>query len=187
MCPTQETTDNTSPDPWEQRPDEPPKWYTRFRIFLRLGPSRNLTAAYRIWANSQGRPSQTARKKSREWHWEERAIAYDKAKREEKAAFEAAREAESRERNLHLNSKIFDAINAAFDIADLKNLTKEEARALLPTLRGYLSTASELQRRHKQSSLASDHLSAGSGWPELDPESERILDLFADEDQKNNQ
>jgi len=187
MCPTQEKTDNNAPDPWEQRPDEPPKWYTRFRIFLRLGPSRNLTAAYRIWANSQGRPSQTARKKSREWHWEERAIAYDQAKREEKAAFEAAREAESRERNLHLNSKIFDAINAAFDIADLENLTKEEARALLPTLRGYLSTASELQRRHKQSSLASDHLSAGSGWPELDPETERILDLFADEEQENNQ
>ncbi|MCY4412902.1 MAG: hypothetical protein OXC27_20785 [Caldilineaceae bacterium] len=181
MCPTQETTDKTSPGPWEQQPDEPPKWYTRFRIYLRLGPSRNLTAACRIWANSQGRPSQTTRKKSKEWRWEERATAYDKAKREEKAAFEAAREAESRERNLHLNSKIFDAINAAFDIADLENLTREEARALLPTLRGYLSTATELQRRHKQSSL--DHLPASSDWPVLDEESKKILHLYnADEE-----
>ncbi len=187
MCPTQETTDKTSPGPWEQQPDEPPKWYTRFRLYLRLGPSRNLTAAYRIWANGQSRPSQTTRKKSKEWRWEERAVAYDKAKREEKAAFEAAREAESRERNLHLNSKIFDAINAAFDIADLENLTREEARALLPTLRGYLSTASELQRRHKLSSLASDHLSSASGWPEMEPETEKILDLYADEEQETNQ
>ena len=176
-------TDETSPKLWEQQPGEPPKWFERFHIYLKLGPSCTLTAAYHIWTGNDSKLSSTTSTRAREWQWEERAMAYEQANREEKAAFEAAREAEARERNLRLNNKIFEAIAAVFDTADLTNLTKEEARAMLPSLRGYPRTASELQRRELQSSRASDQLPTSSGWPVLDPEAEKILDRFyADEE-----
>ena len=176
-------TDDNSPKLWQPQPDEPPVWYNRFHIYLKLGPSRTLPTAYRIWTGSHGRPSRTARNKAKEWRWEERAIAYDQSNREEKAAFEAARVAEARERNRRLNTKIFETISAVFDTADLTNLTKEEARALLPSLRGYLRTASELQRRDLQSTQDTDQLPASSDWPVLDEESKKILHLYnADEE-----
>ena len=62
-------TDDNSPKPWEQQPDEPPVWYNRFHIYLKLGPSRTLPTAYRIWTGSHGRPSKTARNKAKEWRW----------------------------------------------------------------------------------------------------------------------
>ena len=176
-------TDDNSPKPWQQQPDEPPVWYNRFHIYLKLSPSRTLPTAYRIWTGSHGRPSKTARNKAKKWRWEERAIAYDQANREEKAAFEAARVAEARERNLRLNTKIFEAISAVFDTADLTNLTKEEARALLPSLRGYLRTASELQRRELQSTQDHDQLPSSSGWPVIDPTAEKILDDHYDDEE----
>ena len=181
---TKEMTNDTSPKAWEQQPDEPPNWYNRFEIYLGLGPSRTPTAAYRIWTGgSNSKLSSTASKRAKEWRWEERAIAYDRANREEKAAFEAARVAEARQRNRRLNTKIFETISVIFDTADLTNLTKEEARALLPSLRGYLRTASELQRRDLQSTQDDDQLPTSSGWPVLDPEAEKILDRFyADEE-----
>ena len=181
---TSEMTDKTAPKPWEQQPGEPPKWYSRFGIYLGLGPTRTPTAAYRVWTSGDSKLSRTASKRAKEWRWEERAIAWDKAGREEKAAFESAREAEARERNLHLNTKIFEAVSSVFDAADLFNLSKEEARAYLPSLRGFLRTASELQRRERQSLRASDHFSANEGWPELDPEIEKILDMYTDENQE---
>lgn len=181
---TSEMTDKTAPKPWDQQPDEPPKWYTRFGIYLGLGPTRTPTAAYRIWTNGSGKLSRTASKRVKEWRWEERGIAWDKAGREEKAAFESAREAEARERNLHLNTKIFEAVSTVFDTADLPNLTKEEARAFLHRLPALLRIASDLQRRERQALRASDHFSANDGWPELDPEIEKILDMYTDENQE---
>ena len=34
--------------PWDQQPDEPASAYTRFLVFLHLGPARSLDAAYRL-------------------------------------------------------------------------------------------------------------------------------------------
>ncbi len=181
---TKEMTNDTSPKAWEQQPDEPPNWYNRFEIYLGLGPSRTPTAAYRIWTGgSNSKLSSTASKRAKEWRWEERAIAYDRANREEKAAFEAARVAEVRQRNRRLNTKIFETISVIFDTADLTNLTKEEARALLPSLRGYLRTASELQRRDLQSTQDDDQLPSSSDWPVIDPTAEKILDDHYDDEE----
>ena len=182
MCYTSVMTDETAPKPWEQQPDEPPEWYERFHVYLNLGSSRSLSAAFRAWAGSTGKHSGAVSNVSKEWNWKERALAYDQANREEKAAFEAAREAEARERRLRRLEKIIEDSAAALDVADLKNLTQQEARALLPSLRLLFSSAVELQRRELQSAPASDHLPAASGWPELDPEIEKILDMYADEE-----
>ena len=175
-------TETASPKPWEPQPDEPPEWYDRFHTYLTLGPSRSLTAAYRAWADSRGNPSQTASQQYNKWNWKERALAYDQANREEKAAFEAAREAEARERRLRRLEKIIEDTTSALDTADLKNLSQEEARAMLPSLRLLFSSAVQLQRRELQSAPASDNFPAASGWPELDPEIEKILDMYADEE-----
>ena len=184
MCYTQNMTDNTTPKPWEQQPDEPLKWYNRFEIYLGLGPSRSLTAAFHVWTPGNSKLSGTTSKRAKQWRWVERAIAYDRAKREEKAAYEEAREAVARERDRYLNTTIYDSVSSVFDTADLPNLTKEEARAILHKLPALLRIASELQRRERQSHRASDHFSANDGWPELDPEIEKILDMYADESQE---
>ena len=176
-------TDDSSPKSWHQQPDEPPDWFNRFHTYLTLGPSRTLPAAYREWANSKGSPSSTASQQSTKWNWKERALAFDQANREEKAAFEAARAAEARERRIRKNNKILESVAAALDTADLENLSTEEARALLPSLRLLYATTAELQRRELQSTQAHDQLPTSSGWPVLDPEAEKILDRFyADED-----
>ena len=176
-------TDDSSPKSWHQQPDEPPDWFNRFHTYLTLGPSRTLTAAYREWAKSKGSPSSTASQQYNKWNWKERALAYDQANREEKAAFEAARAAEARERRIRKNNKILEAVAAALDTADLENLSTEEARALLPSLRLLYATTAELQRRELQSTQDHDQLPTSSGWPVLDPEAEKILDRFyADEE-----
>ncbi len=172
-------TEDTSPKPWHQQPDEPPDWYDRFHAFLNLGPSRSLTAAYRKWANSTGKPSSTTSQQYHKWRWKERAMAYDQAKREEKVA----RESEAREHRIRQNNTILQAVAAALDIADLENLTKEEARQLLPSLRVLYATTSELQRRELQSTQDTDHLPASSDWPVLDEESKKVLHHYnADEE-----
>ena len=182
MCYTIEMTEASPPKPWHQLPDEPPDWYDRFHTFLNLGPSRSLTAAYREWTNSNGKPSSTSSHQYHKWRWKERAMAYDQAKREEKAAFEAARESEAREQRIRQNNTILQAVAAALDAADLKNLTTEEARQLLPSLRVLYATTSELQRRELQSTQDTDHLPASSDWPVLDEESKKVLHLYnADE------
>ena len=90
-------TDMTSPKPWERQPDEPVECYARFHIYLMLGPSRNLTAAYQIWANGSSRPPGSLNKEAAFWRWTERAFAYDQDKREEEAALEQARAAAARQ------------------------------------------------------------------------------------------
>ena len=180
-------TDDSSPKSWHQQPDEPPDWFNRFHTYLTLGPSRTLTAAYREWAKSKGSPSSTASQQYNKWNWKERAMAFDQANREEKAAFEAVpRRRSSRiPQPTQLNNKILEAVATALRFCRLeKSLTTDEARALLPSLRGYLyATTAELQRRELQSTQDHDQLPSSSGWPVLDPIAEKILDRFyADEE-----
>ena len=72
-------TDDSSPKLWQPQPEEPPEWYNRFHIYLTMGPSRTLTAAYRIWADSHSKLSGTVSKQAANWRWKERAMAYDTA------------------------------------------------------------------------------------------------------------
>jgi hypothetical protein len=77
----------TTPDqpakqsPWDQLPDEPAKAYSRFLVFLGMGPARSVHAAFRLV-----RPDTQGHKRSAPgaWHraarrfdWERRAVAFD--------------------------------------------------------------------------------------------------------------
>ncbi len=168
-------TENKSPKAWERQPDEPLKWFDRFHTYLAMGPTRNLAAAYRSWSGSRGSLSGTAGRKARQWRWKERALAFDRANRQERAAFEEAREAEARERRRRFYDKLFEDAAVALEIADLQNLTAREARDLLPSLRHLFANIAEQQRRDNQSLLDREELHPSAGWPVLDEEARKIL------------
>ena len=109
-----------------------------------------------MWANGDGKLSGAASRQDTAWRWKERALAYDQPNREEKAALEAVRAAEARDRRLRRMEKIIDDTAAALDTADLKNLSQQKARGLLPSLRLLSASTVELQRRELQSPLAPD-------------------------------
>ena len=144
-------TENTTPQPWKQQPDEPSDWYDRFHVYLMLGPSRTLTAAFRAWAKSRSTPSGALIGHARKWRWKERALAYDQANREEQTAFAEARVAFARERRLHHAQTHFGDVSAAISNANLADLSQEEARAMFPHLRPFFNSLFEHERRELQS------------------------------------
>ena len=171
-------TDIALSNPWDRQPDEPLEWYARFHIFLMLGPSRTITAAFRTWTDSDGSLSGTASKMASDWRWKERAIAYDQAKREEKAALEQTRADAARELRISLIRTLIDDTAAAIDTADLKNLSQKEARVSLSSLRLTLLAAIEQERRELQSGLPpapDDHLGNGE-HASLNEASHRLLE-----------
>ncbi len=132
--------------PWHQQPGESTEWYDRFHAYLMLGSLRTLAASSHLWTGSRSARSSTASKMAKKWNWKERALPYDQAERIEKAALERTRAAVARERRLSRTQKLIDLTTAAIDKADLENLSPEEARTLLPSLRPLLKYALELER-----------------------------------------
>jgi hypothetical protein len=76
-------------DAWDQREEEPKIWYERFSIFRLIGPGRSIAKAYRKWrllTKGEITTKYTSNNwydVAREWHWEERASAWDDVVREE--------------------------------------------------------------------------------------------------------
>lgn len=74
---------------WEIQPGEPSKWFVRFQHYLELGAKRSLLAVYRAEVEEESARSggiqrdraksvpSSWRKASGDWHWEERAAAYE--------------------------------------------------------------------------------------------------------------
>jgi hypothetical protein len=79
--------------PYHRQEGESNLWYDRFHRFMRMGPGRSLTRCYREVINAQravqGRPllpktagcSRVWRQRAREYHWHERAEAWDEERR----------------------------------------------------------------------------------------------------------
>lgn len=79
---------------WDQLPNEPAKAYTRFLFFVSFGPTRNLLRVYRSFLREKVKKSQkktstekelenlyvsnTWRKEHDTYHWEHRALSWDK-------------------------------------------------------------------------------------------------------------
>ena len=159
-------------------------------------PLRRSTSRWARPAHSQlpiafGRPATPnspapTSKRAKEWRWVERAIAWDKAGREEKAALRGSPRSRSPRTQpapqyQNLRSRLLRLRRSR----PVRICPKRKARALPPVnCAALLRIASELQRRERQSHRASDHFSANDGWPELDPEIEKILDMYADESQE---
>jgi len=75
-------TASESPEPWEQQPGEPNRWYARFERFRLAGPSRSLLGAVKAEREQVGKRStrsvpQAWAKAAQLWRWRERAEAWD--------------------------------------------------------------------------------------------------------------
>ncbi len=164
-------TDAQSHKPWQQLDDEPIEWFARFQVYLDLGPFRSLTAAYRIWTHSNGKPSKTASDRAQQFNWDQRALAYDQDQREG----EAARAAAARQRRLDHFDRIINIISNVIDKAELENLSKEEARALLPTLRPIYARLLE-QERLELPTLPEPDKHPTDNWPKLFEQANKLLE-----------
>ena len=173
-------TDTQVPNPWDRMQDEPFDWHARFQIYRDQGPSRSLTRAYREWTDSSGYPSKTTKAKAKEWLWEERALAFDQAQRED----DTARAAVARQRRLDHMNKIITVFGSVVDRADLENLTVEEARALLPTLRSLYHRLLEQERLELPTRPKTEEPDA-INFPDRYEQAEKLLDSYATEEENN--
>ena len=75
---------NTASKPWDMQPGEPNVWYDRFWTYLMLGAGRTIEECYRE-RTEQGEKLKGDRatgywyRMAREYHWDDRAMAYDKS------------------------------------------------------------------------------------------------------------
>ncbi|MCY3903223.1 MAG: hypothetical protein OXF62_17275 [Caldilineaceae bacterium] len=170
-------TDAQERKPWDRMQGEPFDWHARFQIYRDQGPSRSLAKAYREWTDSSGKPSKTTKAKAKEWRWEERALAYDQHQREG----EAVRADAARLRRLDHIHKILTVIAGVIDQAGLEDLSEEEARALLPTVRPLFHKLLE-QERLELPTLPKPGEHDQNKLPDLYDEAERVLDTYPTEE-----
>jgi|GEM_PF-1970863 len=124
---------------WDMQPGEPPRWYARFEVYRSHGPHRTLMNAYRECAKIEGlvaiQPDPYWYEISRKWAWQARACAWDAVEREQARATEQERRFDIRERRLQMVDRTLSAVYTVLEKADLANMTKQEARDKLPTIR----------------------------------------------------
>ncbi|HXF62758.1 MAG TPA: effector-associated domain EAD1-containing protein, partial [Caldilineaceae bacterium] len=153
---------------WKQRPNEPDLWYARFELYRLLGPRRSLVKVYRLSMRLEEQP---VRKPgplwyamAKEWDWRLRAAAWDTALEVRAAQQQEPRRDPYADRRAKLDELIAGVLKA-LDEADLKNLERDEARRILPTLRGLLRDLMAAQRseaglRQAAEPVSQDALSA---------------------------
>jgi hypothetical protein len=141
--------------PWEQLASEPDIWFMRFRRYLLLGSSRSFYAAYCGESRESGKEPSAALpgawgRRSKEFAWESRAVAWDKAN-------SAADEDEWQQRRQRLREKEWEMSELLFEKAE-KALRDLELVGRIQNLANALKVASELGR--KSSELWGDDINA---------------------------
>lgn len=95
---------------WDQQPDEPHHWFSRFDIYYRTLPpsSRSVEEAWRQWKKAEphqtkaNRPSSHWKIRSAQWKWKERAQAYDNEQRRQRMIDEQEAIADANKRHRKL-------------------------------------------------------------------------------------
>ncbi len=127
---------------WDRLPNEPVLWYDRFDTFRLLGTGRNLDAAYRACRKIEsGRAGAVWRKNAEKWNWQERAEAWDAAERERFRAEDEERRRVAREARIELLQSARAGAWKAIQNAHLSELSEEDARSMLGSLRMLLMDA----------------------------------------------
>ena len=131
-----------SGNPWDQQPDEPDKWYGRFKVYLQLGPTRSVRATAhasgmqaRNLPYGEGGPWSEI---SRKWHWRQRANAWDVHQRELLAVSERNTRLALRGRRIERMEDYLEAICEVLDTANITAVDEQQARAWLPQMRVFL-------------------------------------------------
>ena len=149
------------PQPWDQQPGEPDRWFGRFQIFLQLGPTRTLRAAYQGTRRGAGDPQAPAHgfanhlwcNAARSWHWRARAAAWDVHQRDLFALGEYNARLARRQRRLALIEEQLERVCTALEQAGIDNLDLHEARTLFPQTRVYLRDLLAAERLEDAGSL----------------------------------
>ena len=81
-------SDEQEQDAWERQEGEPNNWYSRFVLFLQMGPSRSLLGAVNIEKAQKSQEklnyvSQAWREAAKQWNWRERAESWDEYRRKQ--------------------------------------------------------------------------------------------------------
>ena len=142
---------------WKRLPNEPAKWFSRFEIYLSLGPERSVRLAYKKvrearsgpLANNWNAPTgavATWSLASRTWDWAQRADAWDEENRQILARQHAQRRIDEREARIQIITEQLQLARAALLACQMGELGVDEARRLLPTIRLLLRDMLEQQR-----------------------------------------
>lgn len=127
---------------WERLPDEPERWYARFEVYRLIGPNRSLLGVYRLVTQLLGRsgraPGQAWHQAAQRWHWQARAQAWDAAEEARLRALIHTQDLDPHVQRHVMVDQLLNAVYAVLTTADLTGMDREEARRVLPTLRGLL-------------------------------------------------
>lgn len=126
---------------WERLPGEPARWYRRFVLYRDLGPQRTLVEAHAAAARAEclAQPRLPARwvQIAATWRWEERAQAWDlwmSAQRDLDAPLPSDPDAY----RVAIIERLMGTVYGVIVAAGLPSMSAEQARRVLPTLRGLL-------------------------------------------------
>jgi len=157
--------DNIVPQPWEQQPEEPNRWYARFERFRLAGPSRSLLGIVNAERQQRGVRKgksipQAWAKNVHKWQWRQRAAAWDEWERQQARAAHAQQIQEMNRRHLQeaqaLQSKA---------IQRLKSLDQEQLSPA-EVLR-FCTEAAKLERTTlgEPQTIEEHHLTGQGGGP----------------------
>jgi len=134
---------------WDQQPDEPHRWFSRFDSYYRVLPpsSRSIEEAWRQWKLKE--PNQSKAKRapaqwilvSQEWKWKERAQAYDNEQRRQRLIDEQEATADANKRHRKL-AEAMQVIGAEV----LKILQKDPADIKPSDARQFIESGVKIER-----------------------------------------
>jgi hypothetical protein len=154
---------------YERRADESEGWYERLRLWLFMGSTWSLAQVHEYAsALAEGMLEEDAEERlptdfgswqqaAERYGWRERVLAYEQAMRER--ALAEANRAEPEE--LRMVATLLQQVNQALQRAALFDLSRDEARAFLPTLRLFFRDLFRLHRDALQAVAASSDVAAG--------------------------
>ena len=169
---------------WDRQTGETEEWYERFKLYLYMGPDRTIAAAHRF----AGRIAKGAahgqlgswRRAAQRHHWQERAATFDVDLVRQALAKSAAssgddvlaaqsggnihQEGGTNDERLRMVAELLHQVYGVLRQADMRTLTKEEARQLLPTFRLFFRDLLRIHQSEAAQHLAASEGKAGAEW-----------------------
>jgi hypothetical protein len=139
-----------NPDDWNQQPGEAPHWFNRFEIYRTLGPSRSIEKAFQTCRQLEGlagrRPSPAWYINAQQFHWQDRAFAWDRSLHHQRQKQKAAGQHAASDNRLEIIDYTIRLMVYLLRKANLQNLTERQARQFLPIARTILR---DMIREHR--------------------------------------
>lgn len=123
---------------WERRDGEPNKWYDRFQIFLLLGSSRSIHAAYLAWRERERKTTRDSAQKragipkswldaAAKWDWVKRAEQFDENERQNNLMEWTKRREELREMEWKFSQELVDKVRQMLVFPLAKTVRTQES------------------------------------------------------------